>query len=239
MSSGKKLNVYGDQAIHKQGRFGHDIASQRLDDLDRAFVRFLLDFPGAGTATTDKSNRKPVVADLGCGEARVGFLAAILGARVHLVDVLDIMGRLTALRMVTESVDVVFHHESATDFAIRLDERVDAIYSQRFIHYLRFPDADAMIRVLTEKMVPGSRLFLSASGLGSELGERYPCATHPVENRFAPLDASMAAKHNIHGPVCLYTLDDMEKLVLPHGLRTIQIQASPFGNVKAVFEKII
>ena len=83
-----------------------------------------------------------------------------------------------------------------------------------------------------------SSLFVSASGLTSELGVGYLHAEHPVEQRFAPLADEMQAKHGVREPVCLYTEQELERLVTMHGFGAVRLWTSPFGNVKGVFERV-
>ena len=73
------LNLYGDRLVATSGRHGGDIASQRIDELDRACLEFCLSL-GPGVAA----------ADIGCGLGAQGFRLAALGAAVTLCDPLDI-----------------------------------------------------------------------------------------------------------------------------------------------------
>jgi hypothetical protein len=90
------------------------------------------------------------------------------------------------------------------------------------------------VKRLADLLNPGGKLFLSASGIASELGEGYPGRGVPAADRYAPLADEMAKKHGIHGMVCLYSLEDLEELLLQAGLVCEALFASPFGNVKGV-----
>jgi hypothetical protein len=48
----------------------------------------------------------------------------------------------------------------------------------------------------------------------------------------------MQEKHRMREPVCLSTVGELEQLVIAHGFAPIRTWASPFGNVKGVFERI-
>ena len=108
-------------------------------------------------------------------------------------------------------------------------------YSQRFIHYLEFQEAVRLLRLIREHMPEGARLFLSASGLWSELGNGYVGAAQPLPRRFAPLSAAMAEKHDIRVRVCLYTPSELAELCQSAGFRCDRVYTSAFGNVKGVF----
>jgi hypothetical protein len=91
--------------------------------------------------------------------------------------------------------------------------------------------------MLASRLCPGARLFVSASGMDSELAAGYAHAGRPVRERFAALAEAMQAKHRVREPVCLYTKDELEDLVLGQGFTAIRTWLSPFGNVKGVFER--
>lgn len=87
-------------------------------------------------------------------------------------------------------------------------------------------------------MLPGAKLFLSASGLLSELGSDYKGKSDNLPERFSPLSAAMAEKHNIHEPVCLYTQDDLVALCKHASFSCDNVFSSAFGNVKGVFTSV-
>lgn len=212
----------------RRGSHGADITSQWIDELDLEAIRFVVS-PGIP---------ERVALDLGCGLGMQGIRCATLGCSAVLYDIVDIGERIEQVRRMLALDKLAFRcidlrRATAEDFP----PRVGVAYSQRFIHHLRFEEASALLSVLSPRLCAKARLFLSASGLGSELADGYAHAARPVEERFAPLAASMQAKHAIRGPVCLYTAAELERLVLAHGLRGIRVWTSPFGNVKAVFER--
>ncbi len=212
-----------------QGSHGADITSQWIDELDLEAIRFVV-----SPAIPER-----VALDLGCGLGMQGIRFATLGCSATLYDIVDIGERIEQVRRMLALDKLAFRRidlrrVSAEDFP----PQVGAAYSQRFIHHLRFEEASALLSVLSPRLCARARLFLSASGLGSELADGYPHAARPVEERFAPLAAPMRAKHAIRGPVCLYTTAELERLALAHGLRTVRTWTSPFGNVKGVFERL-
>src|SRR4029077_11750445 len=50
---------------------------------------------------------------------------------------------------------------------------IGVAYSQRFIHHLRFDEAANLLGILAGRLCAKARLFVSASGLESELGSGY------------------------------------------------------------------
>lgn len=219
------LNEYGDDAVSTTSRHGIDVASQRLDDLDRAALGYALDREDRGAV------------DVGCGLGHQGIRFAMLGLETTLVDIMDVSDRIETISELLFLEDsLAFQQVDARDLEVSdLPEDLVVAFSQRFVHYLRYDEARAVLSTLAEGMDEG-RLFVSASGLETELGEGYPDADVPVRDRYAELAPEMAAKHEIEEPVCLYTTDEMRALLEAAGFDVVEVYTSSFGNVKAVGE---
>jgi SAM-dependent methyltransferase len=219
------LNLYGDRLVATSGRHGGDIASQRIDDLDRACLEFCLaGRPGASAV------------DIGCGLGAQGFRLAALGAAVTLCDPVDISARVGQFNALFPAAPVRFLQRDARDLsAADFDQPLDIVYSQRAIHYLRFDEARALLERLRGVCQPHARFFISASGIDTELGDDYAGAAPDVCERMAKLAPAMAAKHGVHEEICLYALDDLARLGDEAGLDVISVTASAFGNKKAIF----
>jgi len=214
------LNIYGDGKVLTKGGRGVDVASQREDDLDRAAIEFM------------RARSAPAVLEIGCGLGGQSLRMAEVGAVVTALDMHDYSESLPAHDHMT------FVQGDLASFEPPPGVRYDAIFSQRTIHYLPFDQAAAALQRLVKKhLAPGGTVFLSPSGLGSELGNLYPHADEPVSDRFAALAPEMAEKHGIHAPVCLFTCDDMTALMLACVLYP-SVWTSPFGNIKAIWTKV-
>lgn len=209
------LNIYGDGKVLTKGGLGVDVASQREDDLDRTAIEFI------------RARNAPSILEIGCGLGGQSIRMAEAGAVVTALDMHDYSGTFPS------SDRLEFVQGDLASFTPGPSVRYDAIFSQRTIHYLPFDRATAALKRLVEgHLAPGGALFLSASGLFSELGNLYPHADRQVADRFAVLERDMAEKHGIHAPVCLYTPIDMAELISACGLIP-GVWASAFGNVKA------
>ncbi len=221
----KPLNLHGDRLVPTSGRHGGDIASQRLDALDRACLEFCLAL-GPGAAAVD----------IGCGLGAQGFRLAVLGAAVTMCDPVDIAARIEQFNALFPDNSVRFLTRDARDLtAADFEAPLDIVYSQRALHYLRFGEAVALLGMLRGLCAPQARFFISCSGIDSELGDGYAGKDQDPADRMAPLAPDRAAKHGVHDDICLYSLDDLARLGEEAGLAVISVTASDFGNKKAVF----
>ncbi|MBO5836147.1 MAG: methyltransferase domain-containing protein [Bacteroidales bacterium] len=221
------LNLYGDNYVATSGSHGADISSQRCDELDNMALAFV-----SGMC-------RPRVLDIGCGFAAQSLRFAHNGADVVAVDIMDISQHLSA-RMKQEGLPldkIVFHN---TDVQFFLKNNVldyDVIYSQRFIHYLNPLVALDVVRRFYNILSDSGRIFISASGINSELSTDYIGRDINVMQRFEYLKDQMRIKHGITERVCLYRPDELEWLFKRAGFKTMNIWESAFGNVKAIFTK--
>jgi len=223
------LNPYGDRLIPAgSAGYGAEIGSQREDDLDRLALQEATKLAGIA------SKRKPVGYDIGCGRGTMAMKFAQAGCTVVACDI-EPMPALAAFVRDNGAIPPV-HTVEADARHVDWDAfpRPDIFYSQRFLHYLRFPEAAKLVRTLTG----GERdchVYLSMSGLHSELGTDYPGAA--LETRFSCLADKMAKKHGIAQKLCLYSLDDAERLAKSCDLEIVRLWLSEFGNVKLIAKR--
>jgi hypothetical protein len=220
------LNLHGDRLVPTSGRHGANISSQRLDELDIRALRYAL----------DQSNRPAAALDLGCGLGLQGLRFASFGLPTVLIDQLPVEMTVLGLADLPALLPISYLQRYARQLAAGdLPAVLQLCYSQRFIHYLRFGEAVDLLRLIRGRMPPGARLFLSASGLASELGLGYTGHDSPLSERLAPLEPGLAAKHCIVEPVCLYGPEELAILGETARFRPERVFASAFGNVKGVF----
>ena len=212
--------MYGDDLSRLAGTgHGADIGSQRMDDLDQLAVKYLAGLP----------QDMRVACDMGCGKGGLVSHLCDTGAVVTGVDVNPMPdtpvfthGRATYIQADLRDTDFSFL------------EGVNVVTCQRTIHYFPAAMAVYLLSEVRRRMLDTGVLFISASGLNSELGNGYPHAMHPRYHRFAKLSPAMRQKHGIAAPVCLYTEPDLGEVLTAAGFMVETRFTSPFGNIKMV-----
>lgn len=232
------FNVYGDAKRELAEGHGIDVASQRLDALDRLACDLV------AHQRRQHPDRSPLAIDMGCGAGGLCAALAAAGADCLGIDRIDFgqaFQRLNDERAVggktaPERVRFLLADFLALspDFLSQYQGAASLIVSQRALHYTPYPHAVAAIQKFRGLLRPDGRFFLGLSGLGSELAEGYAAALVPLEQRFARLAECMAKRHGILQPICLYEADDVARLLTQGGFMPERIFTSAFGNIKAV-----
>jgi hypothetical protein len=114
----------------------------------------------------------------------------------------------------------------------------DVIVVRRGLCGLPYADASRVVRQLLFKLRIGGKLFVTITGLHSELGDAYPDAERPVAERYAELAPAMAARYDLHGPVCLYSERDLFMLLLDAGASVLRTMTTTYGSVQGVAVRI-
>lgn len=225
-----RLNDYGDALPKNTGKSGANISSQRMDDLDDMCIKYAQEL--------NVSKRKQYKAlDLGCGDAIMGLNLSLAGYKVLLYDEAPIPKMLYEIRDSYSRVSLKFRNidlskTKKSDFPIN---GVDIIYSQRFLHYLKYREAKQLLIHACRGITSGGHLFISVSGINSEIGLAHPQREKPVQTRFAKIRQDIADKHSIQKPICVYSKEELVTLIESIGFMKIHIWESGFGNIKGVF----
>lgn len=219
------INLYGDQRVATISGNGVDVASQRADDLDLMALAHIQSIAG----------QHPIFAiDVGCGHGGQAARMVNAGAYVIAMDSQDYRAELarTLAREGGQSNRCFFYRaDVGSEPQIG---NIHVVMCQRMIHYLPCHAALQALNWFHRITLPGGRMFLSASGMDSELADSYHARDVPVESRFAHLSREMAEKHSILHPVCLYRPNELKGLASEAGWEVEKVFVSPFGNVKLV-----
>lgn len=114
----------------------------------------------------------------------------------------------------------------------------DVIVGQLALHSLPYKDAQDALRQLLHMLKIGGKIYLSAYGLHSTLGDHYPDSGKLVKDRFAELPASIAEHYDLHGPICLYSERNLITLLFESGASVLHSATGALGNVRAVAVRI-
>lgn len=227
------LNSYQDKLIQAGEGCGADIAVQRQDELDLKSEQQVRSLLAMGRAAR--------VLDLGAGRgaqaARLLRAGASLSVAVDIYGFVDDFAHLTSAargRAIFVQTDLNSQDWPDDVCAAASETEFDVVIFQRTIHYLPYLDAIRCLKKLRSLMATGSRLYLSASGLDSELGRGYAHRHSSLTDRFHCLTPEMADKHGIKAPVCLYRLQELQDLCGAAGYCVVEAELSAFGNIKVV-----
>lgn len=223
------LNSSGDVLIRTTGTHGPDISSQRIDELDREALRHSLSLDATSA---------PIAIDVGCGFGAQSLRFAALGVSVLMVDLVD--HRATAARInsfVGSPLCRAYHGDIRSVPEAQLPTIAHILYSQRALHYMTFQEAGIVLARLGNRMPLGAKAFISVASMNSELAENYHGQGVEVSKRLFPLCRSLAEKHDIFEPLCLYYQDEFASLLEASGFCVEKITRSEFGTWKGVFQR--
>jgi len=221
----EKLNSYGDELIETTGFHGADIASQRMDDLDESALLHAIKV----------RSQAGVALDIGSGSGIQGLRFASLGIKSVLVDIIPAEQTVLKIRGLSELLPLAYLQKDANLIVHEdLPKEILFVYSQRFIHYLRYDRAVELFLAVRSRMKVGAKLFLSASGINTELADEYSALNQPISLRYGKLSEAMCKKHGIFEPVCLYSSQDIKQLSSEISMSCQIVYESKFGNIKAI-----
>ncbi len=215
------LNLYGDVTKDLAGGHGIDVATQRADDLDRKAIDRCMQLVARGDI--------PTAWDLACGAGGQARRMVDAGAHVLASDIVD-FSSIADTNLKFSQVDML----QLTPETLPGQAPFDVVVCQRALHYLTAAQAFKALAAIRSSLASDGRLYISVSGLHSELGHEYVGAQKPASERFALLSEAMQEKHSIRSPVCLYAPAEFEALLHMAGFSVVELFTSPFGNVKAV-----
>ncbi len=114
----------------------------------------------------------------------------------------------------------------------------DLIVGQLALHSLPYTQARDVLQQLRHLLKIGGKLYLSAYGKHSTLGDHYPDTGKRVQDRFAELPSALAKIYNLHGSICLYSERDLITLLFEVGMPVLHSATSGQGNVRVVTVRI-
>ncbi len=201
-------------------QYGVDIASTRLDDLDK---RVLADV----CEQVDRGEEGSVL-DIGCGQGGLALALAAAGTRVRALDIDDYAEVIQAQSAKTDT-KIDFIQADIRDWLTTNTVEFDLVVLQRVLHYLPYEDA----RTVLEKLrLQSDTLYVSVTGTTTAIASHYDALRLPLSKRWGGLDATGQELFSITAPLCLYTEDELRTLLEESGWKIEWLRVSDFGNIK-------
>ncbi len=194
--------------------YGVDVASVRLDDLDKRVI--------AVVEAMVRDGKHPRVLDVGCGRGGLVSELARIGVQVTGLDVGDYQAAI-------ECAGAEFYQSDIRDWLRGNTETFDVVVLQRVLHYVPYGDAGEILRKLR---VVTDTLYLSVTGLQTAIANHYDAGKHPLQSRWGSLDASGQELFSITEPLCLYAESEIQDLLVETGWEVVWSRVSDFGNIK-------
>jgi len=209
-------------------KYGVDVTSSRLDDLDK---RLLTDVSLRVT-----HEEMATVLDVGCGQGGLSVALAKVGATVVALDRDDYLHCIeTRLKEKPElSVSVQFIHDDISTMDLSTIGHFDMVVMQRVLHYLPYQTAKNILSILRQCT---DRLYLSVTGVQTEIGHHYTQAEVAIDKRWDYLDVVGQELFSITAPICLYYEIEVRELLRETGWKIEWSRISDFGNIKVAATK--
>ncbi len=203
--------------------YGVDVAITRTDDLDKVMLSEIEHWLA------------PKILDIGSGAGGQAIRLAKKGAIVTAVDICDFNNEISSL-MINNSLaseSITFIQANIIDIISGFETNsFNAAYLQRMLHYLPYQEAKT---VLTElRRIVNGKLYLSITGLHSDIGRDYDDKNKSITERFCYLSELDSKTFSINQPLCLYTEPEAKELLIASGWQIEKVWVSAFGNIKVI-----
>ncbi|MDR1350989.1 MAG: methyltransferase domain-containing protein [Zoogloeaceae bacterium] len=201
-------------------------APQVADELEQLVLREIV--------LRVRSNMPTRVLDLRCGEGRRSVSMAELGATVLAADAPELSNPVKNRALAASVGDSVQFTPIKTLPEDLPPGPFDLAFCHHGISFLPYAAAHQTLHAALKSLRIGGKLFISAYGLHSALGENYADASAPIERRFCKLTLALAKSYNIPDPVCLYSERNLVTLLFEIGGSVLRSFTTTHGTIKAV-----
>ena len=223
------INCYGDKSILMKNGYGIDIASQRLDDLDKVILSNIDEL-------ILKKNKNDInILEIGSGYGGLTREIILKGVNVFAIDCCDYRSSIDKFEKMSQSQIVNFYQAVMPNIPKELNfYNFDFIVSQRTLHYLKYSEVKKLLSWCSQNQNKNGLIYISVSGMSSELSIGYRASNKLVESRWDFLNNSVSILHNLHHKICLYKMPELIAMMEMFNYAIIKDWASDFGNLKLI-----
>lgn len=184
----------------------------------------------AESAKRQRSGESVTALLVGIGADEQAMRLAETGARVMLLSDKDFARHVNIVQRPAELLA-----ELEAPFPL---QPFDIVLCQRALCALRYAEARKVTRSLLGRLKIGGKLFMSAYGIHSELGDQYPDGGKLVTDRLAPVAPELAKRYKLDAPVCLYSERNLFMLLMEAGGAVLKTSSSALGHARGVAARI-
>jgi SAM-dependent methyltransferase len=201
---------------------GIDIISKRFSSFEKKAIRKCLEL-----------KKDDVIYDIGSGQSYFSIVLAFLGKKVYAIDKdfekfsflkINILKKLFRLK------NLHIHKKDISKMEYKDFENISLVYSGRFLHYLRYSEAQQLLKILRKKLKKGGMLYFSVSGIDSDLAKGYNVKNIKIENRFFKIPKNLQNQFSIKEKVCLYSETEAREL-FSQFFSVLEVSKTAFGNI--------
>lgn len=205
---------------------GIDISSKRLDDLEKEYIKFII-----------SGNNSDIVLDIGCGDGNIGISAGFLNKSSFMYDIEDFSKRVAILKENFSIQKISFQKIDLKEVDYKtFPKNIEAVYSGRFLHYLKYSEAQNLLKVIFHNMKKNAKFFVSVTGINTDIAEDYK-KDIDIQKRFFKIREDLQERFLIKEKVTLYSKKELQNIFENIGFKTEKIWENNFGNIKAIFVK--
>lgn len=206
-------------------KHGIQITSTRVGKLEKELIKYTLDLPKSAMGL-----------DLGAGNGFISILMSLLQKNIYFYDLkIDFKLKVFKKLFVSKKLHLKKKNLKNIDY-IDFPKNIDFVYSGRFLHYLEYFEAEDLLKKISKNMKSGAKIFITVSGLNSDIGINYDCADKNIKERYCLLSKSNQSRFKIKEKVTLYKKEELESLMSEY-FEIEKIWESDFKNIFIIAKK--
>ncbi len=206
-------------------KHGIQITSQRIGSLEKELIKYSLDIP-----------KSSLVLDLGGGNGFISIILSLIQKQVYYYDLkIDFKLKIFKKLFSSKKLNLIKKDLKKIKY-IDFPKNIDIIYSARFFHYLTYKESDDLLKKLSKNLKKDGKIFLTLSGIDSNIGINYKCKDIKIEERSCFLSKSNQSRFKIKEKVTLYKKEELENLIKKY-FNIQEVWESDFKNIFVIAVK--